>query len=456
MNDVLNTSLHRAVDSAIDQAMAPDAMRQAVAERVRAKRRRRPGLVIGSTLGSLALVGGTAFAAVQLVGDDDRPAVPDVIGSPRTSTPPTTTPTGEPAPEPTPPPEPVITLPVANPDAVFPECGAILEPRTGVLAIALHATEAPAPFGTTEASAPLGPTLLIEARNEELTSAEGLAGMPVVVAVKDGVVVGSSAPDPAQVAVEMRGDGGVFPTTTGTLATTLCSDPSTPLPAGRYSIWAAQDFTFSEVYYYSDEYNVGSVPVDPVTPDAPYRALSQVASLWIDTAGQSTGHPGLAPGWPAALTHEAAFRADNTEPESVVWLGTSTMELGYEHDAELVPSRDFLLDLGYTETDIPFQCQAGLDAVGVDQAHHESSFGTGVIFATSGEAQTFVDLWEPLHGPVRGVVTGHVGVGAVPVEYAPAGSTLVHCRYPVEHGWDSARMRAVDEAQQKVIDSMLG
>ena len=49
MNDDLNASLHRAVDSALDQAMTADQMHRAVAERIRAKRRRRPALIIGGS-----------------------------------------------------------------------------------------------------------------------------------------------------------------------------------------------------------------------------------------------------------------------------------------------------------------------------------------------------------------------------------------------------------------------
>src|SRR5690606_4566846 len=128
------------------------------------------------------------------------------------------------------------------------------------------------------------------------------------------------------------------------------------------SVWAAQDFTFNQKVLWGKDVD------DPIIHDGidePYRALSEVAGLWMDAEGRSTGHPGLAPGWPQALSHEAAFAADNAEPETVVWLATSTQRYSFAEDAALIPTRDALKDLGYTETDIPFQCQAGLDAIGV-------------------------------------------------------------------------------------------
>lgn len=299
-----------------------------------------------------------------------------------------------------------VTLPAANPDASFPECGAIVDALTGAPPIRLVALPT---------SGPLGSTLEIRAENVTIEQAEGqMERTPTLVAVRDGVVVGSYSADPAQVPFTMYSEGGAeAPVTTGTVMTTLCSDPSTPLPQGSYSIWASQDFAFTSVYgidparpgQSADDVK-DSEAVDALTS---YRALSQVATLWMDGTGHSSVASGPAPGWPAALPHEAVFGPDRAVPESVVWLAATSQSYKYGEDAALIPSRDSLVDLGYPDTDIPFACQAGVEGVGIDEADLEAGYGTAVMFASSDEAQTFVDLWEQRYGPVLGVVSGGVG-----------------------------------------------
>lgn len=404
MNDDLNTSLDRAVDSALDQAMSADTMRRTVAERIRAKRRRRPALVIGSTLGSLALVGGTAFAAVQLLGDDDRGPVPDVIGSARperpTASPSPTPPTGETT-EPAPPaPEPVATLPLPDPSAVFPACGAPVDPPAGRADLTLASWSSNDPLGTTY-SANVWGTTMSDLRGDLSTDV-------TVVAVKDGIVVGSTVQTGGEgtIPFELTTSGGQVPGGTGTLAHTLCTDSTVPLPAGRYSIWASTEYTITERTDYDENY----VAQPTVTTPEAGATLDQIASLWMGPQGVAIAHPGITPGWPQNLDEETAYSGAQTEPETVVWIQTSERVMYDGFDPTLTAARDRVADLGYLVLDIPFACQSEAPALlGLgDNQELVDRYGVGLVFTTRAEAETFASLWEPIHGPVAGIVTSAV------------------------------------------------
>lgn len=403
MNDDLNTSLHRAVDSALDQAMSADQMRRSVAERIRAKRRRRPALVIGSTLGSLALVGGTAFAAVQLLGDDERPRVPDVIGSPRPEAPaPTSTPPSDPTTEPAPPaPEPVATLPQPDPSAAFPACGAPVDPPAGRADLTLNDWNALEPLGTSYTGS------LTSYSSADLRG--DVSAHVTLVAVRDGIVVGSvvQSGDEGTIPFELAMNGGVIPAGSGTLAHTLCTDSTAPLPAGRYSIWATTKYTITERTPYDENY----VAQPTVTTPEEGATLDEIDVLWMGPEGVATTPPGIAPGWPQNLDQETAYSGVQAEPETIVWIQASERDYYDGLDPTLIPARDDVADLGYLHTTILFSCQeAARPALGIaDDQGLIDGYGVGVMFATLSEAEAFVSLWEPLHGPVAGVSTGVIG-----------------------------------------------
>jgi len=61
---------------------------------------------------------------------------------------------------------------------------------------------------------------------------------------------------------------------------------------------------------------------------------------------------------------------------------------------------------------VPFRCQPGADAelgIGGADGAGSSGSGIGVIFETREQGEAFAALWEPVHGPVLGVVTMAVG-----------------------------------------------
>lgn len=406
MNDDLNASLHHAVDSALDQAMTADQMHRAVAERIRAKRRRRPALVIGSTLGSLAIVGGTAFAAIQLTGDEERPPVPDVIGSPRPEEPASRTPTPTPSEDPsiTPAPEPApdtpATFPAADPNAQFPTCGSVVDPPSGSSDLVLTTLLDPRdPFPTTFTSHLWAPRSGL--RGEVATQA-------TAVAVKDGIVVGSSNQTQASTTTPLSmSAGSTSPATLpSTLPLTLCTDGSTPLPAGRYTVWGSVEYTVTERTPYRDD----GTPGTPVATNETDRMFGRVGSLWMSSDGSVVASPGVAAGWPENLDESIAFSGAQATPETVVWLQTSEDEDDFSLFPELLPAQDQLADHGYLGGEIPFRCQSGAPAqlgLGDDPALVDL-YGIGVVFTTRAEAEAFAALWEPLHGPVVGIVTESV------------------------------------------------
>ncbi len=406
MNDDLRTTFTRAADDAVDGAMPAEQIRRAAAERIRAKRRRRPFFVVGSAVAGLTLVGTGAFAAVQLLGDDSAP-LPDVIGSPQPGSAPSETtapaePTTGPA-EPTAPTEPEpsqpAALPQADPTAVFPACGAVVTPPSGSPDLG---------FNPSWIEGAAGDTVTARFSNH---SGDDLAGIVsahlTAVAVKDGVVVGWTEQAPAATTKPFDlGDGSepeVY--TTGPLARTLCTDGTTPLPAGRYSIWVSQTATVTERIPYDESFNPGA----PITTPEELVVTGDVASLWMDEQGQAVPNPGVAAGWPAQMSQDQAFLGDTRPDETIVWLAGSDREYLMDVDPSLYRPSNQVLDLGYLEPEVPFKCQPEApEKLGMPRDALSGS-GVGVIFAAREDADAFVALWEPLHGPVLGVVTSTVG-----------------------------------------------
>ena len=406
MNDDLRTTFTRAADDAVDGAMPAEQIRRAAAERIRAKRRRRPFFVVGSAVAGLTLVGTGAFAAVQLLGDDSAP-LPDVIGSPQPGSAPSETtapaePTTGPA-EPTAPTEPEpsqpAALPQADPTAVFPACGAVVTPPSGSPDLG---------FNPSWIEGAAGDTVTARFSNH---SGDDLAGIVsahlTAVAVKDGVVVGWTEQAPAATTKPFDlGDGSepeVY--TTGPLARTLCTDGTTPLPAGRYSIWVSQTATVTERIPYDESFNPGA----PITTPEELVVTGDVASLWMDEQGQAVPNPGVASGWPAQMSQDQAFLGDTRPDETIVWLAGSDREYLMDVDPSLYRPSNQVLDLGYLEPEVPFKCQPEApEKLGMPRDALSGS-GVGVIFAAREDADAFVALWEPLHGPVLGVVTSTVG-----------------------------------------------
>lgn len=406
MTDDLRNALRDLADAGTDLASPVEAFTNNTEARYAHTKRTRRLVIAGVTTAAVLTAGTAAAVSLHLFSGTEKPEFPDRLTLSVTPSAPVSpsAPVGPGTPSSTPSPEapvaPVSAFPQPDPNAVFPQCGAVLDIPSGEVIVELFTSSPPSP---------LGPTLQIKAGNISVGRASGqMQSTPSLVAVKDGVVVGTSSSDPTQIPFEMYGDGGVFPTSTGTIATTLCSDPSKPLPQGRYSIWGSQDFSFTSRYTYDSVISGG--PDIELTDPLQYRALTQVATLWMDADGQSTANPGLPAGWPQALETETAFQKGNANPETVVWLAIGTAQYESYVDASLIPSRDWLADLGYQSRDIPFDCQPGSAALGVVMRTQESSdYGTAAIFSTREAADAFVALWEPLHGPVAGVVTGYVG-----------------------------------------------
>lgn len=411
MNDDLHDAFARAADDAADRAMSADQIRRAATERIRARRRRRPAFVVGSAVAGLALVGGGAFAAVQLSGDD-RGEIPDVIGSPaptpqdsqtpeETEAPATEAPSEEPGETPEQPEaEQPAALPQADPTAVFPACGAVVEPTSGSPELT---------FSPTRTEGAVGDTVTASFWN---SSGDDLAGVAsthlTAVAVKDGVVVGwtEQSPEASTTPFDLdRTDFGRVETT-GPLAHTLCTDGTTPLPAGRYSVWVAQQTTVTERVPYDESFVAGA----PVATDEDLLVSGDVLSLWMDDAGRAVPSPGVAAGWPAQVSEDEAFRDAEGPDETVVWLAVSDREYLMDIDPALYLPGSRLLDLGYLDPEVPFKCQSeapgmlGVPGVGPGSG----GSGIGVIFATREDADLFATQWEAMHGPVVGVVTSAV------------------------------------------------
>lgn len=397
MNDSLSTALHRTVDARLDEAMTAEQMRRSVAERIRAKRHRRPALVIGSTLGSLALVGGTAFAAVQLTGGDERPRVPDVIGSPRPerSGTPAPSPTAEPTDDPASAPDPVATLPVADPSAVAPQCGATIDQGGSVPEGATSRLNLTTSTEGEDLTAPGPATFAITLTNMEPTTITGMAENALtLVLVQDGIVVGR-APGTALTMEPFELQGAGQRQLQGTLWIDACS-PVGPtvgrLPEGRYSVWAMQQYTVTARTYLQDDYSQSG----PVPVDESYDFRFRLTDLWIDATGQPTQRPYRAAGMPDAVPETTAM-AGVVNP-SVVWLALPSDAQGSIDAASAAVD-----ELGYGDALWPLMCQgAAQDAFGPDDTGRS---GVALVFATRTEADRFTELYP---GDVVGTVDGDV------------------------------------------------
>ncbi|MEP7763829.1 hypothetical protein [Sanguibacter sp. 25GB23B1] len=393
MSDDLNTSFHRAVDSAVDQAMTADEMRRAVAERIRAKRRRRPALVIGSTLGSLALVGGTAFAAVQLAGDDEHGPVPDVIGSPRPGVSAAPTPTEETTT--TPAVEPVATLPVADPSAVFPQCGATAELGTRTPENATGRIHMTTPTDLSTLSVPGPASLVVSLDNRELSTVAGdaEATIPLVLA-REGIVVGRAQDAaPAMEAFELG--GAKTREVEGTLWIQACTPGGTAvgtLPAGRYEVWTDHRYTVTARTSMQGDSTQG----DLLPVDESYVSRFAIADLWIDETGSPTQSPYQAAGMPSVIDTVTVMAG--VADTSVVWLALPSDDQSVIDAASAATTA-----LGYGDALWPFMCQgAAGDVFGPDDTLRS---GVALVFATRAEADRFTATYE---GDVAGTVDGDV------------------------------------------------
>lgn len=394
MNDDLHTSFDRAVDSALDQAGSPEEMRRAVAEKVRARRRRRPAYILGATLGSLALVGGTAFAAVQLSGEDERPRFPDVIGSPRPERPAaTTSPTEAPTTEPAP--DPVASLAGADANALAPQCGALIDQGTATPEDGTSRLNLITSTEGEDLAAPGPAAFEVTLENLELSTITGMAEDALtLVLVKDGVVVGR-APDaaPTMEPYELRGSEQRQLQATLWIEACAPDGPATGhLPAGRYAVWAMQQYTVTARTYLQDDYSQG----DLVPVDESYDFRFKLTDLWIDETGQPTQRPYRAAGMPAAIPMTTAM-AGVTNP-SVVWLA-----LPGDGEASIDAASTAIEELGYGDGLLPFVCQAAAeDTFGAGDRY---TSGVALVFATRVEADRFTELYQ---GDIAGVVDGDV------------------------------------------------
>lgn len=396
MNDDLNASLHRAVDSALDEALSAEQMRRSVAERVRAKRRRRPALLLGATLGSLALVGGTAFAAVQLAKDDTRRNVPDVLAPrPEVPLPSPSTAAAVPSTEPTTVPDLVATLAVADPEATGAQCGALIDRGSTSPEDATSRILVTTSTDLATLTAPGESSLALSLDNRELSTISGVAEAAVtLVIVKDGVVVGrapDAAPDtePYELAgSEEREIGG-----------TLWVEPCGPdagnvgqLPAGRYEVWSIHRYTVTARTFMQADFTQGNlVPVDES-----YDSRLRLDYLWVDETGQPTQKPYEAAGMPSAIDTVTAMAGVTSA--SVVWLALPT-----DPQSTIDTASATTTELGYGDALWPFMCQgAASDAFGPDETGRS---GVALVFATRGEAESFTEIYD---GGVAGIVDGDV------------------------------------------------
>lgn len=403
MNDDLHAAFSRAADDAADQAMTADQIRRAATERIRARRRRRPAFVVGSAVAGLALVGGGAFAAVQLSGDD-RGELPDVIGSPLPTTEATGTPEAvetpevpeSPAPEtveeeappaPDAPPEPAPpappTLAQLDPGATFPTCGAATAASSG------------SPFrleyrepGPTEVVDGVARGLVVTGQNLSSGGITASAPAPTVVLAQDGRVVGSStAPRQPQSADLMSSQVLDF---TSDLPLTGCvpgSEETFQVPAGFYEVWAEQTWQVTGTTPEAQETLRGPVTDVPST----FSTSEIVSHVWIGADGQPNDGPAVPAGWPAQVTGPDYLAPGN----SLVFLGAgasrqdvsatvrAVAELGYTADfswsdrcpglraAEIgLPSAAVYVQLAFSsraDAD-SFLARSGIPALAVDDA----------------------------------------------------------------------------------------
>ena len=404
MNDDIRTRLNQIVDAAMQDATPTEPLRMAAIESVRAKRRRRPAVVVGAVLAGLALTGTGAYAIHVATGSEDRVVIPDRIGDGLVPPPETGTSTTEASQddgagdETTQTPAPTV-LATADPNASFPQCGAMVTTSAETEPIRLGGSTRP----------PTASGVELYSSNQSGEWLWGIRSDATLALVRDGVVVGATTPASApSIPFEL---GQMYPAHLldhfSSVLYASCSQPGETgtFPPGRYTIWGSQDFVITERAPFLWDGTHGS----PVAAHEELTTQAKVADLWIDEEGQPVLTPDTAAGWPSPIDLVSAIGGDY-RTLAVVWLASDTSE------TEEAAFQETLLPLGYLESTIPFGCQPDAPAqLGLVDARPGVSFdylgGVGVIFATRSEAEAFVERYEPMHGPALGIVDAPMWCG---------------------------------------------
>lgn len=404
MNDDIRTRLNQIVDAAMQDATPTEPLRMAAIESVRAKRRRRPAIVVGAVLAGLALTGTGAYAIHVATGSEDRVVIPDRIGDGLVPPPETGTSTTEASQddgagdETTQTPVPTV-LATADPNASFPQCGALVTTSAETEPIRLGGSTRP----------PTASGVELYSSNQSGEWVWGIRSDATLALVRDGVVVGATTPASApSIPFEL---GQMYPSQLmdhfSSVLYSSCSQPGETgtFPPGRYTIWGSQDFVITERAPFFWDGTHGS----PVAAHEEFATQAKVADLWIDEDGQPVLTPDSAAGWPSPVDLASAIGGDY-DTLAVVWLASDNEA----PEGGLTTDQEQLLPLGYLESTIPFGCQIEAPAqLGLvdDGSGFEYRGGVGVIFASRSDADAFVKLYEPIHGPVLGIVEAGMSCG---------------------------------------------
>ena len=120
------------------------------------------------------------------------------------------------------------------------------------------------------------------------------------------------------------------------------------------------------------------------------------------SSGAPAPEHGPGEGWPEPVPEEVALRGE--QPVTVVWVAVDTGPLASDIEA----ASDRVRDAGYPAPHTPLTCQvAAHEPLGVPEGFVEPMelvFGVPVYFATTADAEAFVDRF----GPVAAVVEGDV------------------------------------------------
>lgn len=402
MNDDIRTSLNQVVGDAMQDATPTEVLRRAAIETVRVRRRRRPAVVVCAVLAGLTLTGTAAYAIHVATGSGEHVVIPDRIGP--GLVPPAgagTSETEEPQDESegdgssqttTPP-----ALAPADPSASFPQCGAVVTTSAEPEQIQLGESTRP----------PTAAGVELYSYNAEGGWLRGLRNDATLALVRDGVVVGATVPAPApSIPFEV---GQMYPDHlldhSSSVLFSSCSQPGEtgPLPAGHYSIWGSQEFVITE----RAPANADGTPGPAGATHEEVTTQAKVADLWIDANGQPILTPDTAAGWPSPVDLATAAWGDYGAL-SIVWIASEIDA----PDGALSVHQEQLLPLGYLESAIPFRCQIDAPAqLGLVDDGSGYGGGVGVIFTSRSEADAFVRLYEPMHGPVLGVVEADTSCG---------------------------------------------
>lgn len=404
MNDDIRTSLNQIVDAAMQDATPTEPLRRAAIESVRARRRRRPAIVVGAVLAGLTLAGTGAYAIHVATGSDERVAIPDRIGDGLVPPPEAGTSTTEEPPDDGEGDETAQTLAptalaTADPGATFPQCGAVATTSAETEPIRLGGSTRP----------PTAAGVELYSYNQSGEWLWGVRSDATLALVRDGVVVGATTPSAApSIPFDV---GQMYPDHLldhfSSVLYSSCSQPgvAATLPAGHYTIWGSQAFVVTE----SAPFLWDGTHGHRVATHEEVITQAKVADLWIGEDGQPVLTPDAAAGWPSPVDLASAIGGDYGAL-SVVWLAS-------EDDApagELTVYEEQLLPLGYLEGSIPFRCQPDAPTqLGLvdDGSGFDYRGGIGVIFASRSEADAFVELYEPMHGPTLGIVEADMWCG---------------------------------------------